>query len=406
MKVNMPAPIAIRLSDDQSFTSLAMLHSAVKSLLEETNQPCIGQCNLNNRLKKYKIKKCSNEKEICLSISFDDAVKLARTNIQDEDGGYYEIRFAGNVYVGITVLFVHERLKKHLYDSKKNGKKCIFHQAINDHFGRNVTLESFLQGVDEFTYKTNIPCDVLVKKESELVERYQKEEGIKVFNTATPGSLHGRTGRIIGASGEYLASYIRKKINTLGLGDYDATKAFEALRQRYYARLNKTGKSLTDDDKIAMINDLMDERKFLGRFFPEDSDTFIFEGKRQSIYVIADKVDKTKAAVKGILVRRGISSSSDIDVSNVFERLKDFPIPKINHNFRNVLKYLRKKLGNEDAVVKRLLAYQCTTDKPNLAGFIRDLGYRAKRNTVYYHLKKTGVETVSMALHRFFIKYL
>lgn len=402
----MPAPKAIRLSNGQSFTTLAKLYYSVKSVVYEANKLCLAQCNFNNRLNKYKIEERSSDKERCLNISFGDAVKLAQTDIRDEDGAYYEVHFGGKVYVGITVLYVHERLKKHLYDSKKNGKKCLFHQAINEHFGKNVTLKSFLKGVDKFTYRTNVPCDVLAEKELELVELYQREAGIKVLNTAKAGSLHGRNGRELGQPGEWLASYMRKQVKALGLGDYESMKAFEALRQRYYARLRNKTKVLSSDNKLTLIDNLMSERRLLGRFIPEDSDTFIYGGKRQSIYVIADELNMNKYALKSHLVRRNIWSSSDKDIRDVIEYPKDCPVSKVKHDFMGVLKYLRKKLGNEDTVVKRLLAYQCTNDKPNLAGFIRDLGYRAKRNTVYYHLKKTDIETASMALHRFFIKYL
>jgi len=402
----MANPIQVRLSDGREFTSIAALRREVEIELEQAGHPCLAQGNFNNRLKKYRVSDVSNVTEIVLSLSLNEAVEIARADTQDEDGGYYIVRFGGGIYVGITVLFIHERLKKHLHDAKKTGRKNTFHQAIIQYFGKKVSLDVFLKGVDEFIFEANLASDTLVKKEAELVERYQEEGHFKIYNDAKTGSLHGRVGNDLVKPGQYLAMYMRDKVKTLDLGDLESMKAFEALRQRYYARIKKLGVSLTDQDKVSLIDRLMKGRKLLGRFIPENADRFVFDGERQSIYEIAYTLDMSRAALKSHLVRRGIWSKSNVDIRDVFERAEKYPLLKAKHGFSEVLEYLRRKKGEEDVVVNRLITYQSTIDEATLAGFIGYLGFPKKRNSVYNQLKKLDVEKASEGLYPFFKKHL
>lgn len=401
----MAAPIRVRIGELE-FKSLSQLHKEIEKRLNEAGFLCLSKHNFNNHIKKFRIESLCSKRQICLSLSYNELIHVAKADVQDEKGSYYFVLFDKKIYVGITTLFVHERLKKHLYDSKKSGKKCAFHQAINRYFGEEVTLDSFLCEVDMFVFTSEIPCDSLVEIEAALIELYSKEKGYTVLNSAKPGSLHGRVGRKLANSKDCLASLMRKKIKTLKLSDFKSAKTLEALRQRFYSMCRKIDKDLQDQEKIRLINRLVEELRQFGRFIPVDCDSFIFKGKRQPIYKIANQLKMNKHQLKSYLVRREIFSSSEQDVWDVLNHPENNRLPKVKHNFYQVLEYLIREKGVQDKVVKNLLDYQKDVVTPTLAGFIKFLGYASKRNTVYYHLKKRHIDEASNSIHKFFIKCL
>lgn len=401
----MPKSITVRLLNDVEYSSLSKLYFVIENILKKAGHRCLAKCNFNIHIKKYIVPKLSSVDCLYLNLYFNDLVNLARSDKQDETGSYYILKFSNLVYVGITTLFVHERIKKHLYDSKKQGRKCKFHQAIRSQFGKEVNLESFLNGVDEFTFENNIPCNALLTKEADLVEYYNQKKGVEVLNTAKTGSLYGCIGIVV-AKGEYLASYMRKKVKSLGLRDYEAMKAFEALKQRYYARLRKKSKDISGEEKLALIEQLIEERRLLGRFVPEDTDTFVFDAVRQNIRTIAEKLNMSKAALKSYLVRRRIWSSSCIDLKSIFEHPDNFSVDRVKHNFFEVFECILQRKGFENIVVKKLSIYQSSTVNPTIAGFLRFQGYPSKRSSAYYHLKKTDVYEASNALYQFLFKLM
>ena len=425
----MANPIKVILQDRQ-FNSINQCRAACAKILALKDKRVLAQGSFANRVQR----ECAYEEGAYVKgLNLEDFAEIFDSVKQSEDGIFYTVTFKNEdldaVYVGITTQFLYTRLKEHINDafSDSERSKAKFHQYLKMFFeDSRPTLDEFTNKV-HLTYSDRMPASDVIKKEKDAFQKWKELETknkVKLLNIAPGGSLHGRTGSVF-IDKKCFTEYVRDAVHSLDIKEEDkpnkAAQIKEALRRRKSAAKKSECWHMENE-----LNQVISEIKTYGKVIPIDSESFVYDGKMLSMIEIMANTGLKKGKIKSILVARGITAVSGIDIKGILEKPK--ATQRVNatqkHTFIAFYNYLSKDyredmgvmnakdceptklgeavyrdaIGNQYASIFNLMRDYCLAYKktnrykePSFAGFAAYQGHSKIKSAFNSHASKSNI---------------